>query len=342
MGCFPSSPKQLKNPNSGDNGHHDASGTNVNHPHHQPLQPFREYAFAELREATHGFASRYMISKGGGELPTLTFRGRLDGGQQIVVKRISKYAWPDEEKFREAAIKAGRIRHRRLARLIGYCCQGDARILVAEFMPNDSLAKRLFNGTKNKTMEWSMRLRVACYIAEVLEYCINERQALYFDLNLNKVLFDKVDNPCLSSFGLVKNHRNGKYYSTNIAYTPPECIMGVFNWKSMIFSFGILLRDLLSGNKVSESQAIDVILGKEFPIVLDSRLNGEYSSEEATALVEIAEECMQYKPIFRFNINEVIAALAQVQNNPAGPSNGMPLTEWQDKIHSALVNSDAR
>ncbi|XP_039134299.1 serine/threonine-protein kinase BSK1-2-like [Dioscorea cayenensis subsp. rotundata] len=341
MSCFPSPPKQLENPNSGDNGHHDASGTNVDPPHHQLLQPFREYAFAELREATHGFARRYMIKKGGSELPNLTFRGRLEGGQQIVVKRISKYAWPDEEQFMEAAIKAGGLRHRRLARLIGYCCQGDARILVAEFMPNGTLAKRLFNGTKNKTMEWSLRLRVACYIAEALEYCFDE-QALYFDLNLNKVLFDKVDNPCLSSFGLVKNHRNGKYYSTNIAYTPPECLMGVMNYKSMTFSFGILLRDLLSGNKISQSQAIDVLLGKKFPIVLDPRLNGEYSAEEATALVDVAEECMQYRPNDRFNIYELIVALAQVQNNAAGPSNGMPRTEGQDKIHSALINSDAR
>ncbi|XP_039134282.1 serine/threonine-protein kinase BSK1-2-like, partial [Dioscorea cayenensis subsp. rotundata] len=197
--------------------------------------PFRHYTLAELMAATHGFADRNMISQGGDEhLPNFAYRGRLQGGQQIAVKRFSNDAWPDEEQFRDEAIRAGRLRHRRLARLIGYCCEGAERLLVAEFMPNNSLARHLFN-VKTKTMERSRCLRVAYYIAEALEYCIKEH-ALYYDLNPHKVLFDEEGNPCLSCFGLVKNLRDERCFHTNIAYTPPGCLYGMASAKSMVFS----------------------------------------------------------------------------------------------------------
>jgi BR-signaling kinase len=87
----------------------------------------------------------------------------------------------------------GKLRHRRMANLIGYCCDGDERLLVAEFMPNDTLAKHLFHW-ENKAIEWAMRLRVAYNIAEALEYCSNEERPLYHDLNAYRVLFDEVSD----------------------------------------------------------------------------------------------------------------------------------------------------
>ncbi|KAH7669139.1 Non-specific serine/threonine protein kinase protein [Dioscorea alata] len=243
-------------------------------------------------------------------------RGRLHDGQQIAVKRFSKDAWPDEEQFREKAIAVGRLRHRRLVNLIGYCCHENERLLVAEFMPNNSLARHLFN-VKTKIMERSRCLKVACYIAEALEYCIKEH-ALYYDLNPHKVLFDEASNPCLSCFGLVKNLEDARCFHTNIAYTPPGCVYGMTSAKSMIYSFGILLRDLLRGKQISNEQAMDAILGTSIPIVMDSRLWAKCSAEVATALLELAYHCLQYKPIDRPSIKDVIATLAQIQSNAAG------------------------
>ncbi|XP_039136419.1 serine/threonine-protein kinase BSK1-like [Dioscorea cayenensis subsp. rotundata] len=179
-------------------------------------------------------------------------------------------------------------------------------------------------------MEWSMRLRVACYIAEALEYCINEARTLYFDLNPNKVLLDKTGNPCLSCFGLAKNHKEGRCYRTNISYTPPECIMGMVTPESMIYSFGILLQDLLSGKQLPGDKALELVLGKQIPIILDSRLNDEYSIEEATVLMKLAYQCLEHSPTDRPTITDVIATLAQVQSNAAGLSNAIPGTEGQD------------
>lgn len=176
--------------------------------------PFRSYDFADLLTATNSLSQENLISDSGdGDLQTSTFRGILGDGRPIAVKKFSNRAWSSSDHFKDVAIRAGSFGHPRLVPLIGYSFNGPWMFLVAEFMPNDSLGNHLFKATKRKTMEWSMRLRVAYYIAEALEYCINEGRALYFDLNPNKVLFDEAGNPCLSCFGLVKNHRDARCYS---------------------------------------------------------------------------------------------------------------------------------
>ncbi|KAH7669140.1 Non-specific serine/threonine protein kinase protein [Dioscorea alata] len=280
--------------------------------------PFPQYTFAELRAATDEFSLQNVLSRLiGDEFPSFVHRGRLHGGQQIAVKRFCKDAWPDAEEFKEVATAVGRLRHRRLVNLIGYCCHEDERLLVAEFMPNDTLSTHLFN-LKFKTMAWSRRLRVACYIAKVLEYCSSEGQTLYHGLNSNKVVFDEAGNPCLSCFDLVKNSRDGKSYNINIAYMPaympPECLNGMVIPESMIFSFGIVLLDLLGGEQISKDDSLDMIMRKEIHTFMDSRLNSEYSLKEATALKELASQCLLNNPKDRPTIKDVNAALAQVQS----------------------------
>ncbi|GJN09187.1 hypothetical protein PR202_ga27169 [Eleusine coracana subsp. coracana] len=214
-----------------------------------------EFSLAELRAATGGFATENIVSESGEKAPNFVYRGRLDSSRRaIAVKKFTKMAWPDPKQFAEEAKGVGKLRHRRLANLIGYCCDGDERLLVAEFMPNDTLAKHLFHW-ENQTIEWAMRLRVAYYIAEALEYCSTEGRPLYHDLNAYRVLFDENGDPRLSCFGLMKNSRDGKSYSTNLAYTPPEYLRnGRVTSESVIFSFGTILLDLLSGKRIPPSR----------------------------------------------------------------------------------------
>ncbi|MCH94043.1 putative serine/threonine-protein kinase, partial [Trifolium medium] len=121
----------------------------------------------------------------------------------------------------EEAREVGNLRNERLANLVGYCCEGEERLLVAEFMPNETLSKHLFHW-ETQPMKWEMRLRVALYLAEALEYCSNRGKTLYHDLNAYRILFDQDGNPRLSCFGLMKNSRDGRSYSTNLAFAPPE------------------------------------------------------------------------------------------------------------------------
>ncbi|CAN1339180.1 Serine/threonine-protein kinase BSK5 [Linum perenne] len=110
-------------------------------------------------------------------------------------------------------------------------------------------------------MKWAMRLRVALYLAQALEYCSSKGRALYHDLNAYRVLFDKDGNPRLSCFGMMKNSRDGKSYSTNLAFTPPEYLRtGRVTPESVVYSFGTLLLDLLSGKHIPPSHVSSVLI----------------------------------------------------------------------------------
>ncbi|WOL10765.1 putative serine/threonine-protein kinase [Canna indica] len=187
-------------------------------------------------------------------------------------------------------------------------------------MPNDTLSKHLFHWEK-KTIEWVMRLRVAFYIAEALEYCSNEGHPLYHDLNAYRVLFDEDGDPRLSCFGLMRNSRDGKSYSTNLAYTPPEYLRnGRITPESVIYSFGTILLDLLSGKHIPPSRALDMIREKDILPLMDSHLEGNFSTEEATTLVELASLCLQYEPRDRPNTKQLVATLAPLHSNSEVPS----------------------
>ncbi|GJM91355.1 hypothetical protein PR202_ga07718 [Eleusine coracana subsp. coracana] len=200
---------------------------------------FAEFTLAELRAATGGFAADNIVSESGEKAPNLVYRGRLKvpGGATIAVKKFAKLAWPDPKQFAEEAKGVGGLRHPRLANLIGYCCDGDERLLVAEFMPNDTLAKHLFHW-ENQAIEWAMRLRVACYISEALEYCSTKGRPLYHDLNAYRVLFDEKLN-----MSLCINH-----------------LICRVTQESVIFSFGTVLLDLLSGKRIPPSHVPSYVM----------------------------------------------------------------------------------
>ncbi|KAM3299071.1 hypothetical protein ACQJBY_012940 [Aegilops geniculata] len=182
-------------------------------------------------------------------------------------------------------------------------------------MPNDTLAKHLFHW-ETQAMKWPMRLRVVLYLAEALEYCTSKGRALYHDLNAYRVLFDDDCNPRLSCFGLMKNSRDGKSYSTNLAFTPPEYMRtGRITPESVIYSFGTLLLDVLSGKHIPPSHALDLIRDRNFSMLTDSCLEGQFSNEEGTELVRLASRCLHYEPRERPNVRSMVQALAPLQKD---------------------------
>ncbi|KAK9677488.1 hypothetical protein RND81_11G146400 [Saponaria officinalis] len=330
MGCCHSSILPKKN-------HHHS--TSPPHHLHQPPPPppttttptttttttvpaFAEFSFSDLKSATNNFSTEFIVSESGEKAPNLVYKGKLKNQQWIAVKKFTKLAWPDPKQFAEEAWGVGKLRHQRLANLIGYCCDGDERLLVAEYMPNDTLAKHLFHWEK-QTIEWVMRLRVALHVAEALDYCSSEGRPLYHDLNAYRVLFDENGDPRLSCFGLMKNSRDGKSYSTNLAYTPPEYLRnGKVTPESVIYSFGTILLDLLSGKHIPPSHvsALDMIRGKNRTLLMDSHLEGKFSTEEATVVVNLASQCLQYEPRERPNTKDLVSTLSPFNTNTEVPS----------------------
>ncbi|KAK4268790.1 hypothetical protein QN277_022029 [Acacia crassicarpa] len=290
---------------------------------------FREYTFEQLKNATSGFAVENIVSEHGEKAPNVVYKGKLENQMRIAVKRFNRNAWPDARQFLEEAKSVGQLRNQRLANLLGCCCEGDERLLVTEYMPNETLAKHLFHW-ETQPMKWAMRLRVVLYIAQALEYCTSKGRALYHDLNAYRILFDEDGNPRLSSFGLMKNSRDGKSYSTNLAFTPPEYLRtGRVTPESVIYSFGTLLLDLLSGKHIPPSHALDLIRDRNLQMLTDSCLEGQFSDDNGTELVRLASRCLQYEPRERPNPKSLVAALAPLQKEMEVPSHvlmGVPHT----------------
>ncbi|PIM97539.1 Serine/threonine protein kinase [Handroanthus impetiginosus] len=323
MGCCVSkehTPRLAEKGNSQQqHGHRRSSSVNGAHSG-GGLPGFAQFSLSELKSATNNFSSDNIVSESGEKAPNVVYEGRLQNRRWIAVKKFTKMAWPDPKQFAEEAKEVGKLTHKRLANLIGYCCDGDERLIVAEFMPDETLAKHLFHW-ENQTLEWAMRLRVALYIAEALDYCSSQGRPLYHDLNAYRVLFDENGDPRLSCFGLMKNSRDGKCYSTNLAYTPPEYLRnGRVTQESVVFSFGTVLLDLLSGKHIPPTHALDMIRGKNILLLMDSHLEGNFSTEEATVVFDLASQCLQYEPRERPKTKDLVSTLASLQNKPDVPS----------------------
>lgn len=330
MGCIQSKTTHLPSPNDNPplpdtdkqisaNGEGEDGDT-------QKVATFREYSLSELRKATNGFSTDSIVSESGDKAPNFVYRGRLDSSF-IAVKRFSKQSWPDAQQFVAEATGVGKVRHKRLANLIGCCAEGDERLLVAEYMPHDTLSKHLFHYDK-QPLPWEMRVRVTYYIAQALDHCNVENWKIYHDLNAYRVLFDEDGDPRLSTFGLMKNSRDGKSYSTNLAYTPPEFMRtGRVIPESVIYSYGTILLDLLSGKHIPPSHALDIIRGNNALVLMDSSLEGQYVSDDATKMIELASQCLQYEARDRPDIKFLLSAVEPLQKQKEVASNvlmGLP------------------
>ncbi|CAL2241671.1 unnamed protein product [Prunus armeniaca] len=283
------------------------------------LPTFCEFTFEQLKNATSGFAVEYIVSEHGEKAPNVVYKGKLENQRRIAVKRFNRMAWPDARQFLEEARLVGQLRNQRLVNLLGCCCEDDERLLVAEYMPNETLAKHLFHW-ETQPMKWAMRLRVVLHLAQALDYCTSKGRALYHDLNAYRILFDEDGNPRISTFGLMKNSRDGKSYSTNLAFTPPEYLRtGRVTPESVIYSFGTLLLDLLSGKHIPPSHALDLIRDRNLQMLTDSCLEGQLS-DDATELVRLASRCLQSEPRERPNPKSLVASLTPLQKETEVPS----------------------
>ncbi|KAL6498725.1 Serine/threonine-protein kinase bsk2 [Orobanche gracilis] len=375
MGCLQSKTANIQSPDQ-EPSHPDSKPDleNGDQIDQDQVPAFKEFGLAELRAATNGFSSDLIVSESGEKAPNVVYRGKFRSNKLVAVKRFSKQSWPDPQQFvmitpwqqyskgrMAEAAGVGKVRHKRLVNLIGCCAEGDERLLVAEYMPNDTLSKHLFHWDK-QPLPWEMRVRVAYHIAQALDHCNSENRKIYHDLNAYRVLFDEVfdenhvqdGHPRLSSFGLMKNSRDGKSYSTNLAYTPPEFLRTAFinpvpvmqniiilqNLnatdyhgkksrvipESVIYSYGTVLLDLLSGKHIPPShvyflkidvcyshQALDLIRGKNVLLLMDSSLEGQYANEDATTLVELASKCLQYEARDRPDVKFLLTAVTPLQ-----------------------------
>ncbi|URE41848.1 serine threonine-protein kinase [Musa troglodytarum] len=177
----------------------------------------------------------------------------------LAVKQLKKDGLQGSKEFLVEVLMLTVLRHPNLVSLIGYCAEGDERLLVYEFMPKGSLEDHLFDLSPRKPpLEWNTRIRIALGAAKGLTYLHDDASppVIYRDMKAANILLDNNFNPKLSDFGLAKLGPVGDktHVSTRVmgtyGYCAPDYVMsGKLTLKSDIYSFGVLLLELITGRR---------------------------------------------------------------------------------------------
>ncbi|KAJ7014898.1 G-type lectin S-receptor-like serine/threonine-protein kinase [Populus alba x Populus x berolinensis] len=213
------------------------------------------FQFTTIAKATNGFSLNNKIGEGGfGPV----YKGTLEDGQEIAAKTLSRSSGQGLNEFKNEVILITKLQHRNLVKLLGCCIQGEEKILVYEYMPNRSLDSFIFDQTRGKLLDWSKRFSIICGIARGLLYLHQDSRLriVHRDLKASNVLLDKDMNPKISDFGLARmfggdqTEGNTTRVVGTYGYMAPEYATdGLFSVKSDVFSFGILMVEIISGKK---------------------------------------------------------------------------------------------
>ncbi|KEH22681.1 S-locus lectin kinase family protein [Medicago truncatula] len=221
------------------------------------LQELLLYSFEKLAIATNNFHLSNKLGQGGfGPV----YKGILQDGKEIAVKRLSRSSGQGLEEFMNEVVVISKLQHRNLVRLVGCCIEGNEKMLMYEFMPNSSLDAYVFDPSRNKLLDWEKRFSIIEGIARGLLYLHRDSRLkiIHRDMKASNILLDENLNPKISDFGMARifgvseDHANTQRVVGTYGYMAPEYAMqGVFSDKSDVFSFGVLLIEIVSGRRNS-------------------------------------------------------------------------------------------
>ncbi|MBA0692151.1 hypothetical protein Goari_009737 [Gossypium aridum] len=211
------------------------------------------YTLRELEESTNDFAADNVIGEGG---YGIVYRGVLEENSKVAVKNLLNNRGQAEKEFKVEVEAIGRVRHKNLVRLLGYCAEGAHRMLVYEYVDNGNLEQWLHGDVGPcSPLTWEIRMNIVLGTAKGLAYLHEglEPKVVHRDIKSSNILLDKQWNPKVSDFGLAKLLGSGRSYVTTrvmgtFGYVAPEyASTGMLNERSDVYSFGILLMEIISG-----------------------------------------------------------------------------------------------
>ncbi|XP_017219881.1 cysteine-rich receptor-like protein kinase 10 isoform X2 [Daucus carota subsp. sativus] len=269
-----------------------------------------QFDLATIEAATNNFSPDNKIGAGGfGDV----FKGVLANGQQIAVKRLSKGSGQGAKEFQNEVVLVAKLQHRNLVRLLGFCLQTDEKILIYEYIPNKSLDNFLFDPERQRQLDWSKRYKIIGGIARGLVYLHEDSRLriIHRDLKASNILLDNDMNAKISDFGMARilggeqTHGDTSRIVGTYGYMSPEYAMhGQFSSKSDVFSFGVLVLEIISGKKNNsfyESDPAEDLLSYAWrqwkngtPLeLMDPTLSDSYLTTEVIRCFQIGLLCVQ-------------------------------------------------
>ncbi|KAK2987262.1 hypothetical protein RJ640_017565 [Escallonia rubra] len=285
------------------------------------------FDFDTMVLATDNFSDANKLGQGGFGC---VYKGMLVEGQDVAVKRLSKNSGQGTEEFKNEVRLIARLQHRNLVRLLGCCIDMEEKMLIYEYMEHKSLDSTLFNKEKSSLLNWQRRFNIICGIARGLLYLHQDSRfrIIHRDLKASNILLDKELSPKISDFGMARifggdqTEANTKKVVGTYGYMAPEYAMdGLFSVKSDVFSFGVLVLEIVCGKKnrgfyYTNNQLN--LLGHAWKLwresnglaLKDSSIEGAYSAEEVLRCIQVGLLCVQEQADDRPTMSTVVLMLS--------------------------------
>ncbi|XP_042478290.1 proline-rich receptor-like protein kinase PERK8 isoform X2 [Macadamia integrifolia] len=289
------------------------------------------FTYKELEEITNGFSPRNLLGEGGFGC---VYKGCLPDGREVAVKQLKVGGAQGEREFRAEVEIIGRVHHRHLVSLVGYCIAEHERLLVYDYVSNNTLYYHL-HGDGRPVMDWATRVKVAAGAARGIAYLHEDchPRIIHRDIKSSNILLDNNFEAQVSDFGLAKlaldtnTHVTTRVMGTFGYMAPEYASSGKLTEKSDVFSFGVMLLELITGRKpVDASQPIgdeslvgwarpllnQVLDSENFEGLVDPRLENNYVRYEMFRMIEAAAACVRTSAPKRPRMGQVTNSEVQI------------------------------
>ncbi|XP_060189357.1 G-type lectin S-receptor-like serine/threonine-protein kinase At4g27290 isoform X2 [Lycium barbarum] len=273
--------------------------------------------------ATENFSSANVIGEGGfGPV----YKGILQNGPEIAVKRLSKYSGQGVQELKNEIVLISKLQHRNLVKLLGCCLEGDERMLIYEFMPNASLDYFIFDPSRKTSLAWKDRFEIAMGISRGLLYLHQDSRLkiIHRDLKTSNILLDSDMNAKISDFGLAKifggdqvEGKTKRVIGTYGYMSPEYAVDGKYSVKSDVFSIGVIILEIVSGRKNRKFHHLEHhhnLLGHAWLLwtegkvleLIDECLKESFSESQVLRCIQVGLLCVQKLPKDRPTMASVV------------------------------------